>query len=597
KGMTAQYATYEATVLKLVEQNSLDTLTEASFAALTGEQVPEGVVNGLRALQDERFSGKSGLIKAIKAKMDEIKQPTEAFQQDILQALNTLPADASPEQYFARMAELQVPADLLQQLEAIREIDYPNKDMFVNALKCRVLQQCTPAAEAAEKATAVGGEAYGERIVAKARKEHLPGRNRPFRWRGWDCGCHLQDSSTTIYGFAPFWKGGDVQRIDFSAFSRIGYFALPFDNNGNLPQEQDRLQWQRKSADFVNMAHRYHTKVDLVVYKNNWQNWERLDDQQRSFFIDNLTSNLVSAIDQKLDNSLLNRLMPLFSLGSVPIPTMGDGVTIFFDNYPNDFVSQHAFQALIKQLRQKLDAAARNYRLQVVLPYGEYDQLLALRDEVDLFLIFLPEPTKEKKKELRQQIEEKLSGEQRRDTLRKIVPILATGGLTEDGTIRQQFTDDMIYFQDDFAGAGFWPVPTSGETGATGISETLHNIFTGNDASDYFLSWVNDRFPWIGTFVCPHRWELRLALDLLLAVIVLSCLLCCWSFEIQAFFRRHILWCLAVIGACLLILLALSIGDPYQRNVTTAILLLTLVAAALAGLWFFFRKLKQSDLP
>ncbi|WP_448874585.1 hypothetical protein [Desulfobulbus propionicus] len=592
--MTDQYATYEATILKLVEQDTDNTLTEASFAAFLGAQVSEGVVEELRVLQDTNFSQKSDLINAIKSKLDEIRQPTEAFQQAIFQQIKDMPTGSTPEQYFNRLSTLQVPAETVAQLQAIKGIDYVNEAMLRNALECRVFSLCTPDSQAATPAKNSPYAQYGDRVVAKARKQHLSEHLQPIEWRGWSCGCNLNNPNQTLYGFAPFWRAGGMQQIDFSAFDRIGYFALTFDGKGDI---RNFLQWQKKSATFINQAHRYQTKVDLIAYKNNWQNWTRLSDGQRSDFIDNLSTNLTAAVAQPLDNTLINRLKPILSFGKAAIPAMGNGVTLYFENYPQDSTSQRTLQTLIKVLRKKLNAVSPGFRLNLVLPYGDIDQLVALRDDVDLFLLFLPEPTKEKKKALRQQIEDKLTGEQRRDTLRKIVPVLATGGLMTTEANQQQFKDDMIYFQDDFGGAGFWPVPTSADPGAAEIGETLHATFTDEHAQDFFLAKVNAQFPWIATLVGPYRWEIRFTLDLLLLVIGFWALISCMVFEVQALFRRNCFWCIAVILIPLVLQLALFIGDPYWRGRTTEVLLITIAGAGAMALLFFFRKLKRADLP
>jgi hypothetical protein len=193
-----------------------------------------------------------------------------------------------------------------------------------------------------------------------------------------------------------------------------------------------------------------------------------------------------------------------------------DGVVLFFDDYPmaaTDKAGAEAFAnftrrtmlALIAQMRR---AAPQPFTLSLVIPQErmgkppfEYETLFdylkraeeptIVQERIALdgdtyrsstnvtlkWLVLLPESTSKAKKELRQGIEQAPSifGNDRRVMLRKMIPVVAYNGA--DPT---QFADDMAYFADNFGGAGFWPMPVTGEGVAAEIGKTVAHAFRAN---------------------------------------------------------------------------------------------------------------------
>ena len=99
---------------------------------------------------------------------------------------------------------------------------------------------------------------------------------------------------------------------------------------------------------------------------------------------------------------------------------------------------------------------------------------------VDKLLVFLERPTTRSKKILRIRVENSFQGEERIQVLRAIVPVVPPGANAPlepqqaDGSAVAsatsavnsygQFHDDLVYFQDNFDGIGFWPAPAAGAT-------------------------------------------------------------------------------------------------------------------------------------
>lgn len=602
KEVTDRYAGYQAIVMKQLDQLKSYVLTEKQFDALEQAQVPENVVDALRDLQDEPFADKEALTKAVTAKLQEVGDPTGYYRGQILRDVDEMAVFSLPDSLFLKLEEMRVPDEVLKRLKKLGDVEFPTRELFENALETDIF---TPM-KTEQEADCDDCRLYRAVLLAKAEKKPRFDAKKKVQWSGWSCGCYLDNLSGVIYGFYPFWKGGNRQKIDFSSFSRIGYFALTFDEKGEIPE---RRHWQQKSPDlaaFINQARRYRTAVDLVFYKSTWENWAQFVSVKRTSVIDTLTTNMVELIDAKLENSMLNRMKPLISLGSAPKPAMGDGITLFFAGYPNDAASNEFLKLFIRELRKKLTAASGSFKLNLVLPYREIGRLKDLISEgkdkkeavsdVDLFLVLIDRPITKSKKDLRLEVEKMFTGIVRRDALRRIVPVITWGTATSPSE-KQQFFDDMVYFEDNFGGAGFWPIPTNSDNGAAEIGETIKDVFVMTDNQDYFQAMFSERFPWFGTFVGPNRWELRIVLDILLALIILAASLSCWIFELRDIFRKHPLWLLGVILAATLIQMCLFVGDPYWRNRTTEILLLAVAAGAGVGILFYIRRIKRVDLP
>lgn len=156
-------------------------------------------------------------------------------------------------------------------------------------------------------------------------------------WLFIGCGCEIE-LPNVIYGFYPSWlvpEPGDAeQSIDFRFYDRVAYFGLALDESGNIPEDD---HWRENGVlnDFIQNAHIRNTRIDLAIYSPTWHKWEGT---QIDFAVDNIQENLSFPLRfGPVMDFASNYLAPIFPTYSETIGknTMGDGLTLYFDNLEN----------------------------------------------------------------------------------------------------------------------------------------------------------------------------------------------------------------------------------------------------------------------
>jgi hypothetical protein len=589
KEVTDQYDKSLSMVLNHVEQLKNPILTEQDIKEIkeADPDVPDTVIGSLRELQDEKFSEKSLLVRAVNTKLNEISDPYRFLLTPILKDVNGLATNTLPDRFFADLEARRIPAAVLKKLRQIQNVEYTNSRLFVNALETGILNPMKKNKEIDQASFDI----YKSLLLAKAAKEHLFDKSKQIQWSGGSSGCYLDDFSGVVYGFYPFWNSGAKQKLDFSALTRVGYFAVTFDEKGAI----ERHDWQPERARFIDKARQYRTYVDLVVYRNDWQNWSKFVAASKTSFSEKLANSIVDAVTEKVPDSAMERVKSILSFGANPLPAMGDGVTLFFDGYPEDAASAEFFKVFVKNLHTKLKTS--NKLLSIVLPMNALGKIAELHGDVDLFLIMMEEPTTDTKKRLRQEVENLFKGAERRSVLRKIVPVITPASHYFDNSTEQQLKDDLIYYEDNFGGVGFWPLPASRDNDAAELNSLVRDTFSKNGSQDFFQSRLQRSAPWFGRIVGPHRWALRIAFDILLFILLTYAILSFWFFELRDFFHKYFWWFFAMGALALLIQTCLFLWDPYWRGKTTGILVLMLLMGILVTVWGYVRKMKQVNLP
>ncbi len=391
--------------------------------------------------------------------------------------------------------------------------------------------------------------------------------NSPIKWDSDGCGCVLDQLSGTVYGFYPFWlaNSGEDQRVNFSVLSRVAYYGLSFDDKGNIQQTNKTSakgsiltgdgQINSDLGDFIHVAHKHNSKVDWVIQNDKlyWDSWENLAFGTRVIIFESLADNIAKLLTTRLTDRL-DQFKQMLTIGMLPPPTQGDGVTLYFDGYPDDPESVMIFNNFLENLKNKLRASGGEYFVNIMLPQSavgkgayKYENLLGQISEPDpaggssLFggkqstdnlpvkiLVLIEEPTTDSKKELRANVENSsLNGEKRRLLLRNMIPVV-----TFDGKNWEQFEDDLAYFKDNFGGIGFWPLsidPMEAASEAKGAatenavseSEQAQKPAIKKTVSSYLVQYFQneERFgepdSWLDEFVCENREMFRIALSLL----------------------------------------------------------------------------------
>lgn len=427
------------------------------------------------------------------------------------------------------------------------------------------------------------------------------------------CGCAHDAREGLTYGFYPLWTDGSKKELDFDVLSRIGLYGMTINDKGELkyPAGVSVMPWTLLEA-----AHRHMTKVDWVLYKSDWnRTGEGMDD---------LFERLEQSIDGHLDTAPPNtdwRGTALATFGLERGPTAGDGITLRFEGFPSAPRARQALNAFVAKLYTKLRGMKPARQLNIMVTQAEMagaeqaafstPNLLALMQltnyigdtedpansrrlrEHDLrVLVMLQEPTSGQKLLLRADIENGLHGSDRMRMLRNAIPVLEY-----DGAHAMQLKDDIIYFQDNFGGIGFWPLPFAGGKDNTADSTTanhvLHEFFTHAGLDGGVLSEVID-------LICPNRTWLRwlawisAILAIVAGITLARCRGCGTRLDNNALYMAGMV---ALIVLPFMVIAALVVGDPLFKSdsgvhwLIAALLVVVVIVPGVYGLLKPARKL------
>lgn len=450
-------------------------------------------------------------------------------------------------------------------------------------------------------------------LVEAARHAHELKLDPPIVWDGGGCGCVREDLSGQVYGFYPlWWAEGKSQQIDFSLLSRISVMGLPFGDD-LAPDAHER--WTLAQTNFIRTAQRHGTALDLVIYRNDWRFLQAQPPAAREAQIEQSLLQLPQQARRLIDAPLPDWLSraKAWLPGFGQAQHLGDGITIFFDELPpastqplwrqafKDFHRRFVL-AVIEQLRAN---TKRRYTLNLVVGdrqlgepgavAGLFELLKAAEDphlingrieestavyssatNVTLrVIVLLSEPSSLSKKQLRGRVEAEpaLQGIDRRIFLRKLIPVISIGMPEAES---QQFADDLVYFEDNFGGVGFWPLPMAGETVSAGMNAALRSAFSGA-AADAATRPICD-------WACENRWPLRALFHLLLLTGAICLALLLWNCAWRARWGRY----LPLGGIPVVLVGALLLNcDPQLRALRDGTGLMWTVIAILfvAALW------------
>lgn len=438
-------------------------------------------------------------------------------------------------------------------------------------------------------------DAVKNELQKVARKTHSLEGAAPIAWNSTRCGC-VPDLTGETYGLYPYWMAeqkdekGNAPAIVFDALTRIGYYALFMDAEGRI-QKDDLWETAKKhTAPFIDTAHRYRTRVDIVICCPVWQTWRQMATGYRS----------PTMVDQ---------------ISSLVFVTPGfDGVTLYFNTYPKKETTEPDAMALklfLDLLSKRLSPKPTGPHLNLMFPAITKDNKERVSqffttlfpgtpdhddasDPVNLILTFLNYPTSTEKKEMRYIIERMFKGKQRQKMLRKIVPIINLSKKPEP----QQFRDDLIYFEDNFGGVGFWPAPAAGKENITDqISEEIVSQFQPDEHITSLQKTLKDRSRTLCRYVCPNRAVIEYVFFTILFILGAWALGACWVCELRILFRSGFLYLMAVVAIEVLVLASLLACDPDWTKYAT---LVFIALAVLLTIFLVFRqisKMKEEKYP
>lgn len=342
------------------------------------------------------------------------------------------------------------------------------------------------------------------------------------------CGCAHDAHEGMTYGFYPLWTDGAARQLDFDVLSRIGLYGTTIDDKGSLqyPAGVQTPPWTLLQA-----AHRHMTKVDWVLYKNDWS---AASDGGMTRLLDNLRASIASLLQTRFPRTDWSGTA-FATLGLEQGPSIGDGITLRFERFPGGRQNQETLrefvQLLTTDLRKMKPARKLNFMVtqeemlgadgtgtqdaafSAVNLLGLTQQANYIEDDDDpansrrlraddvKVLVLMPEPTTSQKLELRAGIENALFSGNRVRMLRNVIPVVEY-----DAGRDTMLTDDTIYFQDNFGGIGFWPLPfATAEDDADGsatANHVLHAHFKRIELEGGVKATLVD-------LICPNRAWLR----------------------------------------------------------------------------------------
>jgi hypothetical protein len=647
------------------------SMTASSLAkfseAQQGDPLAAAVLEKLAALQDVKYQNDKALAWAVKKVLMEIGEQIDNSTPIVLDHAEEVSVyvidKASSQELSRKIKESTVPEIYLEMIGSLQGVDYPDAELFWLATKAKVeilgsnnelrkaiatatgklatnkvdepLLEELKAAKLSPAVLSLVGTLQGQKfdnakaleagidnlfgqlgkqyeqyrpfVLAQAQKRHPFDKTKTIQWNGSSCNCVHNNLAGEVYGLYPYWMAGDKQVIDFSVQTRIGYYGLSFDDKGNIP---NAAQWSGLDAGFIREARTYGTKVDLVIYRNDWRGWDQTSSEEKASLFDNLAANIAGLVDTPLTDTF-SRMKPYLSLGGTPPPVMGDGVTLYFSGYPQDDEAVEAFNAFVRNLRDKLKSHGRKYSLNIMFRSAEmgkgiyeYPRLLSLEDSIEggdkkldgLFLVLLQEPTTYDKKMLRLNIENGLHGKDRMKLLRNVAMVL-----TYDGRNESQLTDDVIYAKDNFGGIGFWTQPVA--SGAAAAEAAASFAVAGDVLHDNFLNTVNGENalkPAVCQFICPNRWAFRIAWDIFVLVLLGSIALYFGACDWRNFFNKKFMYFLAgVVAPFLLLTFSLLFCDPSWEKISkgNGILILVIAGGLAYSIWNYYDNKRKADLP
>ena len=170
-------------------------------------------------------------------------------------------------------------------------------------------------------------------------------------WNFLGCGCDIEQENV-IYGFYPTYLLPTTQQrqeIDLRFYDRIAYYGLTLDTAGDV---SDDVLWANDGVmnEFIHKAHLRDTRVDLAIYAPTW-------DELSHDKIEIASANIVDKLSIPLEygSYLSGRTLPPIGPTVEEVitrETMGDGVTLFFDNLEDPLTGE------VKELNQIIDIVA-----------------------------------------------------------------------------------------------------------------------------------------------------------------------------------------------------------------------------------------------
>lgn len=418
----------------------------------------------------------------------------------------------------------------------------------------------------------------------------------PVVWRANGCGCSRnKELNGNVYAIYPYWlskEGGDT--IDFSVVSRIAYYGIFASDDGTLvlPSGSPALGFFNKDgfSDFVNVAHEHDVKVDWIVKKTDWSELSQNASQMQAFF-DKLVLQIGELVNKE-NNSLFQRFVSEFTLDGNDIGRRGDGVTLWFENYPADSVYTEIFSRNFKKIQFALQSVneyafvnlmvnqedliekmnVRKDSTYEALERGiysyKYFRQLTKKDEIEknartkseiesglrnFLIVWSDEPVSRSKLLIYNDLNQQLKGDSRTEVLHAVVPMLWL-----DYNQWDQLSDDASFYNDAYYSLGIAPYGLA--NGSMALEQRLADTLLKRFEKD---EGTHERQGAFAAFFCTHRWAFRLVNSMVYACVFLLLFAYFVICRVNAYFSRRLALFVSLVAIPpLLSTLTLSNFDP-----------------------------------
>ncbi len=424
-----------------------------------------------------------------------------------------------------------------------------------------------------------------------------------------------------------------LHQVDFGLVSRIAFYGLEFAYGNPEAAADERIirldhqaRWIEARRDFVNAAHLHRAKADLAITLTGWDQWSSTEIETVADKIVDLSA----PFSRVKDGGFRGFIAAFPTIFDAPRP---DGVTLIFRGYTGvDGQGESALKlrTMVARVAAKLKDRGQSVNLGLDLELtgiasdsglmsdlrsilvdasqlptpnaaGGTTATSASRSSsdtpppVDKILVFMERPTTNTKKLMRARMERgDYKGVERTEVLRRILPVVPPGGhrdvlqnsravdastaTTEEFS---QFYDDIVYFQDNFAGIGFWPAPDPVNPDMPQMQAIMDNLLILPGIPSVLAPFEQD-IARACTWICPNRAYLGTAAALLALLTGLIIWRSFYSGLADAIaFRLGAVW--IGTGAVAAILAALTLCDPAAVIAPVAFVALILGLLLLLG--------------
>ena len=419
-------------------------------------------------------------------------------------------------------------------------------------------------------------------VTASMTKTNFFDDKSSVSFNGKKCGCsQVNDLNGEVFGFYPYWLMGDTTTwVDFEGITRLSYYGLRAADDGSLELPSGMLAKDylndEKNYEFVNDAHRHYVKLDWVIAKDNWDGIESKGDLKK--FFDKLTNEIDELLNKKISSSF-ERFVNALTFYINEYEYRGDGVTLYFKNYPKTAEATQAFNKFFENLQRQLSAKNKNVlvnfmadRLALaenenvnqvdnfefddergiysysnfakIFNHPDYDGKIKDSDlgknRKNYLFVLEEEPISRSKRLLLNDLNQQLNGTDRRNVLHSLVPVLWF-----DNKQWTQLREDAMYYSDTYYALAIAPYVSSIE--GNDSCRASGNI--GMCMLQYFEveNGDNERQGCVAAFICTHRWAFHFVNYILYFIaigVLVSYLVSC---RVSNFFNSHLALLLEIV--------------------------------------------------